>query len=110
MRTLSSRRFRRESGMIGPRLHAVLGESGGNALGGFPRLAIDDAAFLGPRAEKIQQLVVRLVFRNNAVGQVWAVEAGDITFRLAQFQVRDNVLTHAAGGGGGERHEWNLGK
>ena len=98
----------REAGVIGPRLHAVLGEIGGDALGGLARLAIHDAAFLGPCAEKMQQLVVGLVFRNDAVGQVGTIETGDITFRLAQFQMRDDVLAHAAGGGGGKRHEWHF--
>ena len=55
--------LRRQPGVIRPRLHAVLGEIGGDALGGFARLAIDDAAFLRPRAEKCQHLVVGLVLR-----------------------------------------------
>jgi hypothetical protein len=62
------------------------------------------------RAQKSQQLVVRLVFRNDAVGEVRTVEAGDVTFRLAQFQVRDDILAHARRGGGGERHERDFGK
>ena len=102
--------LRRQPGVIGPRLHAVLGEIGGDALGGFARLAIDDAAVLGPRAEKREQLVVGLVLRDDAIGQVRPVEAGDVNFRLAQFQVRDDVLAHATGGGGGERHERDVGK
>jgi hypothetical protein len=80
------------------------------ALGGFARHAINNPAFLWSRAEKIEQLVVRFIFGENAVGQVRTVETGDVTFRLAQFQMRNNVLAHATGRGGGERHEWDVGK
>ena len=91
-------------------MHAVFAQSLRHALGGLARLAINDAAFFRARAEKIQQLIVRLVFGDDAIGQVRAVETGDVTFRLAQFQMRDDVLAHAPGRGGGERHERDVGK
>ena len=100
----------REAGVIRSGLHTVFGKIGGHALGGFARHAIHDAAFFRPRAEKLQQLIVRLVLGNDAVGEVGAVEAGDVAFRLVQFQMRDDVFADAARGGGGERHERDVRK
>ncbi len=102
--------LRRESGVIRFGLHAVFGKIRGHALGGFARHAIHDAAFLRSRAEKLQQLIVRFVFGENAIGQVRTVETGDVTTWFAQFQMRDDVFAHAASRGGGERHERDVGK
>ena len=75
--------LRREAGVIRLGAHAVCGKIRGDALGGFARLAINDAAVLRPRAEKIEQLVVRFIFRDDAIRQVRTIETGDVTFRLA---------------------------
>ena len=82
----------------------------GHVLCAFSRRAINNSAFFRTRAEKIQQLVERFVFGENAVSQVRAIEAGDVNFRRAQFQMRNDVLAHAAGRRGGKRHERHIWK
>ena len=94
----------RQPGVIRPGLHAVLAQPLGDALGRLARLAIDDAAFPGPVAQELQHLLVGLVLGQHAVGQVRPVEAGHVATRLAQLQQRDDVLAHALGGRGGQRH------
>ena len=99
-----------QSGVIRPGLDTVLVEPQRDALRGLARLAIDDAAFPGPRADEFQHLGVGLVFGQDAVGKVRAVEAGDITARLMQLELLDDVGAHAFGGGGGERHHRRFGE
>ena len=102
--------LRRQTGMIRPGFHAVPVQTQRHALGGFARLAINNAAFLRSRADKFQHLVIRFVFGQHAVGEVRTVEAGDIAARLAQLEQLDDVGAHAFGGGGGKRHHRRFGK
>ena len=75
----------RETGVIRPGLDAVFAQALRHAFGRLARQAIHDAAFLRPAAEKIQQLIVGLVFGEDAVGEIGPVEAGHVTFRLVQL-------------------------
>ena len=102
--------FGRQAGMIRFGRNAILGEVGGGLLHGFARLTIDNPAFPPARAEKFEQLIVGLAFGQHPVGEIGAVETGDVTARVAQFQMGDNVLAHPLRGGGGERHEGHAGK
>ena len=72
--------------------------------------AIDDAAIHRPRFDEVQNLLRRLLLGNDAIGKVWAVEAGHKDLRLAEAQMLDDVLPHAFGGGRRERHERNVGE
>src|SRR5688572_25341291 len=70
--------FRRvEPGVIRPREESAAGERFGGAFSGGPARAIDDAALMLALAHEIDDLLQRLIFRDDAVGEVRAVEAGD---------------------------------
>ena len=95
----------REAGVIRFGPDAVFVQALGHAFGCLAREAINDAAFLRTRAQKFKELIERLVFGDDAISKIRPVETGDVRFRLVQLQMVDDVLAHAAGGGGGERHE-----
>ncbi len=96
--------------MVGSRGETPAGERLGHALGGGAAGAVDDAALVLPRAHEIDDLLQRLVLGGDAVGEVGAVEARDERHRRTELQVRDDVLAHAAGRGGGERHQRHAGQ
>ncbi len=96
---------RGESGVVRPGRHALFGQSLGHALGGFAALAINDAAFPGPSADVFEHLLVRPGLGLHAIGEIGPVETGDVTARLAQAQLLEDVGPDAFGGRGGERHQ-----
>ncbi len=102
--------LRRQSRVVGLGFHPIFGQPHSHAFCCLARLAINDAAFFGPRAQKIEQLFVGLVFGQHPICQVRAIEAGDIATRVAQFQKGDDIFAHALGSGGGQRHHWRLWK
>ena len=90
--------------VIGQRLHTVGGEFGRQALRRLARLGVNDPAFAGPYANVRKNLLVSAGLGRNAVGQVGAVETGDVTRGRTQMESFDDVLPHAFRGRGGERH------
>ena len=82
----------------------------GEALARFTTLAVDDAAFPLSVFEKLDDLLRGRVFVQHAVGQVCTVETADEGVRVRELELLDDVLPHTARGGGGERHEGNIGQ
>src|SRR5690606_33366968 len=72
--------------------------------------AVDDAALVFAFADEVDDLLERLVFWDHAVSEVWAVEAGDERGGIVELEMFDDVIAHAARGGGGERHQRDLGE
>ena len=99
-----------ESGVIGLGQDAVLGQFAGELLGRFAGLAIDDAALALPGLDVVEHLAVRAGLGGDAIGQIRAVEAGDVARRILQMQLLDDVGPDALGGGGGQRHQRHAGK
>ncbi len=96
--------------MVGAGGPAAAGERLRHAFGGGAAGAVDDAALVLALADEVDDLLQRLVLRDDAVGEVGPVEAGDEGGRLAQPEVLDDVGAHPLGRGGGEGHERHLGQ
>src|SRR3989442_3196686 len=71
-----------------------------------PTLAVNDAAITWTPLDKTQKLFVGTVFRQHAIGEVRPIETRDVTTRLAQTKLLNDVRAHSFRGGGGERHHW----
>ena len=99
-----------DAGVIRQRLDAVGGQFAREVLGGLAGHHIDNAAFARSGAEVIDHLIIRAAFADDAVGEVGPVETGNVGRALLQMELLDDVLAHAAGGGGGERHDRHAGK
>ncbi len=97
--------LRREPGVVRLRADVVGGKFFGEQLGGFAARAIDDAAVSRPGLEKREDLAVRFVLRDHAVGEVLAIEAADDDGRVGKVEMLDDVLAHPLGGRGGEGHD-----
>ena len=96
--------------MIRQRLHAVGGKFGRQALRRLARLDVNDSAFAGPRADVGKNLLISAGLGRDAVGQVRAVETGDVARGRTQVELFDDVLAHALRGRGGERHHRHVGE
>ena len=77
----------------------------GQPLRRFPAAAIDDAALPGPGPHKGEHLLVGLLLRQNAVSQVFTVEAADKDSGLLQPQMLHDIPPHAIRGRGRKRHD-----
>ena len=99
-----------EPSVVGGTAQALLGEPLGQTLGGIPARAVNDAALAVVPLGYVQNLVQRLAASDHPVGEVAAIETGDEPARIAESQLRDDVLPHAIGRGGGQRHHRCLGK
>ena len=92
-----------EAGVIGergdPRLLELLGECFRAAAAG----RVHDSALLAARAREREQLLECVIFGHDAVGEVRAVEARDVTRGIAQRERGDDVVAHAAGRGRRQR-------
>ena len=94
-----------ESRVVGTSEEAATGQRFGHTFGGGSTRAVDDAAFVFPGADEIDNLFRRLIFGDDAVRQIGSVEAGDKRVRSGEAEMFDNIIAHAAGGGGGEGHD-----
>ena len=65
---------------------------------------------LGARRAPRRAAAHRLAFFDDAVAQIRPVEARDEALRRAQSEKADDVVAHALGGRGGERHHRDAGK
>ena len=92
-----------EAGVIGDGGKSLGAEGGGEGLGVFPRLAIDDAGVLAAALGEIADLGGSAGFGGDLVFEIRPVEAGEETRGVAQLQLDDDVLAHPLGRGGGER-------
>ena len=99
-----------EAGVIGEGGDAVGDEFFGDAFGGFAAGAVDDSAFAAATFDKAEGLFVRFGFGDDAVGEVGAIETGDIGTGVTKAEVFDDIDADAFGGGGGEGHEGHLGE
>ncbi len=97
-----------EAGVIRARGDAVGDQALGHALGGLAAGAIDDAALAGACAQEGEHLIVGLGARDDAVGEIRAVEAGGVATGLAEVQLFHDVGLHALGGGGSEGHDGDV--
>ena len=73
------------------------------------RIVLDDipqgaCPVCGSRVYKAEQLFVRTLLRQNAISEIGTIEAGDVTFRLAQTKLFEDVAPHAWSGSRGQRH------
>ena len=108
---LIARTFRSlDAGVIRQRLDAVGGELAREVFGGLAGHHIDNAALTRPGAQVIHHLVIRTAFADDAVREIGPVETGDVGGAFLQVELLDDVLAHAAGGGGRERHDRHAGK
>ena len=96
--------------MVGGTAQALLGEPLSQTLGGIPARAVNDAALAVVPLGYVQNLVQRLAASDHPVDEVAAIETGDETTRIAKLQLRDDVLPHAIGRSGSQRHHRCLGK
>src|SRR5437879_10240308 len=67
-------------------------------------LAVNDAAIAWPPLDETQKLSVGTVFRQHAIGEVRPIETRDVTTRLTQTKLLNDVRAHSCRRGGGERH------
>ena len=75
-----------------------------------PALTVNNSAIIRSRVYKAQQLFVRTLLRQNAISEIGTIEAGDVTFWLAQTKLFDDVTPYAWGGSRGQRHQGSLRK
>ena len=99
-----------EAGVVGAGGETAAGEGFGDAFGGGAARAVNDAALVFAFADEIDDLFRGLILRDDAVGEVRAVEAGHEGLRIVELQVLDDVGADTAGGGGGERHHGDAGE
>ena len=103
---LIARTFRGvESRVVGTGEEATTGQRFGHTFGGGPTRAVNDAALGFAGADEVDNLFRWLIFGDDAVRQIGAVEAGDKRVRSGEAEMFDNIIAHAAGGGGGEGHD-----
>ena len=90
--------------VIGDRGDAALGEGVDGAFHLLYGGRVDDGALSGigaqPRQEQRQMRVA--VALAHYIAQISAVEAGDVLMGVAQLQLFEDIVPHAAGGAGGE--------
>ena len=101
---------RGHSGVIGEGFNAVLAEAFGERFGGFARVAIDDSAFEGFALDEAEDLLEYSLFVLDPIGEVGAIEACDEGLRVFETKLSEDIAPNAIGRGGGERHEWKVGK
>jgi hypothetical protein len=86
-------------------------EGVGELLGVRAAAGIDDPRLVvAPRAQPADQRVDGSRRVEDAIGEVGAVERGDVDRRPAQAELRDDVVANASGRGRGERAERDLGE
>ena len=73
-------------------------------------LAVNDAAIAWVALDETQKLFVRTVFRQHAIGEVRPIETRDVTTRITQTKLLQNVRPHSFRRGGSERHDRNMRK
>ena len=98
--------------MIGDRGNSVLRQKLHGFLDARDRGRIDDhvAARVVPQRAHQQLLLFAAFALLHDVAQIRAMKAGDVLVRIAQAQLLDDVVPHAAGGAGGERRERPVGE
>ena len=73
-------------------------------------LAVNDAAIAWPPLDKTQKLFVGTVFRQHAIGEVRPIETRNVTTRILQTKLLQNVRPHSFRRRGSERHDRNIRK
>ena len=79
----------------------LLADEAGQGLAVFPRGDVDQPGLVGPRVQEPVQHLPFLVGRGGGLdleNQVWAVEAGNEAGRVAEVELRGDVVLDARGG------------
>ncbi len=103
--------FGGKAGVVGAGGDSVGLEAGGDGFGGFAALAIDDAGFAAAFVDEGEDLGEGAAgFWRDAVGEIGAVETADVDGGIAHPEMFYDIFADAGGGGGGERHEGDVGE
>src|SRR5205814_4408722 len=98
----------RETGVIRFRLYPVLAQVSCQRIRRFSARAINDTAVVRPTSNDCEQLLVRCRFRNDAITEIRPVKAGDVTARIAQRELLEDVRADSFGCGRSECHNWHI--
>ncbi|CUJ50421.1 Uncharacterised protein [Achromobacter sp. 2789STDY5608628] len=99
-----------EPGVVRHGVDALVAEEFGGFLDPRPRQRVDHAGFaLVLGADHVQQLLAHLVFLDDAVADVGAVETGDEVVRVGQRQALGDLGAGLGGGGGRQRDTRHIG-
>src|SRR5947209_7272278 len=107
---VSRTRLRVETGVVRLSIDSIRFQARRHALSVVPALTVNNSAITRSRVHKAQQLFVRTLLRQNAISEIGTIEAGHVTFRLAQTKLFDDVTPYAWGGSRGQRHQGSLRK
>jgi len=100
--------FRRQAGVVGQGIEALVAEEFGGFLDLAPRHAVDDAGLAAVAAQEIGQLLAGIVFLHHGVADVGAVERADEVAGLGQVQALGDLALGGRVGGGGQRDARNV--
>src|SRR4029434_6608402 len=78
---VSRTRPRVQTGVIRLGHNSVGFQTRSDVLSTVAALAVDDSALVRPRTNKSQQLFVRTVFWQDAIGEIRTIKAGKVTVR-----------------------------
>ena len=98
----------RQARMIRAGLNAIGAKEFSQFFGAVTTLTIHNAAVMRSRPQKLQDLGRRLGFCHHPVGEIGPVETGDVTFGIAQAQLRQDIGAHPMGGCRRQRHHRRL--
>ena len=99
------------AGVVGERAHAVGRQPFRGLVDVVARQAVDDAGFARVFfADKFQQRAARVSFLVNRVGDVRAVQAGGVLFRVAKRQALGDVAAGRLVRGRGQRDARHIGE
>ena len=99
-----------EAGMIGDGGKSLRPQRGGEGFSAFAGLAVNDPGLAGTRVGEVANLRRSPGLGNHLVFEIWPIEAGQKDCWIAEFELLDDVLADALGGGGRERQHGNIGK
>src|SRR2546423_6874035 len=99
-----------ETGVVRLGIDSVRLQARRHVLSVVSALTVNNSAITRSRVHKVQQLFVRTVLRQNAISEIGTIEAGDVTFRLAQTKLFEDVIPYPWGGRRGQRHQGSLRK
>ena len=99
-----------EAGVVGEGLDVLLFEFFGDLFAAGAGLAVDDAFVVGVALEVVEELFDDFGFGSDVVGEVFSFEAAAVQGGVSQGKLADDVFGDAGGGGGGERHDGDVGE
>src|SRR5438132_5140186 len=107
---VSRTRLRVETGVVRLGIDSIRFQARRYVLSVVPALTVNNSAIIWSRVYKAQQLFVRTLLRQNVLSEIGTIEAGDVTFWLAQTKLFDDVTHYAWGGSRGQRHQGKMRK